>query len=62
MNKRTVVQSQENLGYGRKAPMRERKIVYGGVPAPTNEMMFMNSSAHQSSMKNYHPMLGATET
>lgn len=42
--------------------MRERKIVYGGVPAPTNEMMFMNSSAHQSSMKNYHPMLGATET
>ena len=46
--------------------MRERKIVYGGVPAPsaTSEMMFMNSSVNQSSMKNYHhnPVLGATET
>ena len=32
--------SQENLGYDRKAPLRERRIVYGG---PNNDMIMSNS-------------------
>ena len=35
----TVTQSHENLGYGRKAPMRERKVVYGGLVS--NSVMSM---------------------
>ena len=33
-------QSQENFGYGRKAPMRERKVVYG---LPAKDMIMSKS-------------------
>lgn len=34
-----AVQSQQHLGYGRKAPMRERKITYNGA-----DVMRVNNS------------------
>ena len=37
-------QSLDNLGYGRKAPMRERKITYGGPPMYNNNN-HVNSAA-----------------